>query len=77
MADSMASHTALDGAVLWIEGARAYAHGNSTGAVAVFRAFQRAPLGVIASVAWLCAPGDQFPDAKLLMFKSSAIGRRG
>jgi hypothetical protein len=32
---------------------------------------------IASSAAWLCAPGDQFPDAKLLMFKSSAIGRRG
>eukprot|EP01044_Picomonas_judraskeda_P000321 COSAG03_NODE_14_length_22296_cov_10.813128_11_plen_154_part_00 len=41
-ADLAASHTGLDGAVLLIEGARTRAHGITTGAVAVFRAFQRA-----------------------------------
>ena len=44
--DPMASRTALGGAVLSIEGARTHAHGISTGAVAVFRAFQRAQPGV-------------------------------
>ena len=45
-ADLAASHTGLDGAILSIEGARTHAHGISTGAVAVFRAFQRAQPGV-------------------------------
>ena len=45
-ADLAASHTGLDGAILSIEGARTHAHGISTGAVAVFRAFQRAQRGV-------------------------------
>ena len=43
-ADVAASHRALDGAILLVEGARTNAHGISTGAVAVFRAFQRASL---------------------------------
>ena len=38
-ADLAASHTGLGGAILLIEGARTHAHGISTGAVAVFRAF--------------------------------------
>eukprot|EP01043_Picozoa_sp_COSAG02_P076368 COSAG02_NODE_16186_length_1106_cov_1.078451_1_plen_70_part_00 len=46
VADPMTSHTALDGAVLLIEGARTHALGISTGAVAVFRAFERAQPGV-------------------------------
>ena len=45
-ADLAASHTGLDGAILSIEGARTDAHAISTGAVAVFRAFQRAQPGV-------------------------------
>ena len=55
-ADLAASHTGLDGAILLIEGARTHAHGISTGAVAVFRAFQRAQPGVDRSRAG--APDD-------------------
>jgi hypothetical protein len=43
-ADVATSHRALDGAVLPIEGARTHAHAISTGALAVFRAFQHAQL---------------------------------
>ena len=39
VADPMASHAGLGGAVLLIEGARTHDPGISTGAVAVFRAF--------------------------------------
>ena len=41
-ADLVVAHRALDGAVLSIEGAPTYAHAISTGAVPVFRVFQRA-----------------------------------
>ena len=43
---AVAAHRAPNSAVLSIEGARTYAHAISTGAVAVFRAFQRAQPGV-------------------------------
>ena len=45
-ADLAASHTGLGIPVLAIEGVRAHASAISTGAVAVFRAFQRAQPGV-------------------------------
>jgi len=65
VADPMASHTALNGAILSIEGARTHAHGIITGAVAVFRAFQRAQPGVDRSRAG--AAPDQFaPTMQLL-----------
>ena len=75
-ADLAAAHTGLDGAILLIEGARTHAHGISTGAVAVFRAFQRAQPGVDRSGArWrsrsIC------PLFVLLMFMYTTVGRRG
>ena len=61
--DPMTSRTALSGAVLSIEGARTHAHGISTGAVAVFRAFQRAQPGVDRSrgIVALCNAPDNLP----------------
>jgi hypothetical protein len=44
-ADVVASHRPLDGAVLPIEDARTHAPAISTGALAVFRAFQHAQPG--------------------------------
>ena len=61
-ADLAASHTGLDGAILSIEGARTDAHAISTGAVAVFRAFQRALPGVHWIARGAGAPHRALPD---------------
>ena len=72
-ADLAALHTGLNDATLLIEGARTHAHGISTGAVAVFRAFQRAQPGVDRSAPRAAAALR--PNAALLeiicLFKAS------
>ena len=59
-ADLAAAHRALGGLVLSIEGARTYAHAISTGAVPVFRAFQRSQPRVARSVSPPLAPRFNF-----------------
>ena len=74
VADPMASHTALNGAILSIEGARTHAHGIITGAVAVVRAFLRAQPGVDRSRAG--AAPDQFaPTMQLHGSYTVRLGR--
>ena len=76
-ADLAASRTGLDGAILLIEGARTYAHGISTGAVAVFRAFQRAQPGVdrsrgivaLCNAPTICPDLGSLPHLIMLMFR--------
>ena len=75
VADPMASHTALNGAILSIEGARTHAHGISTGAVAVFRAFQRAQPGVDRSRAG--APDDLWINLPLATRLRPAVIEQG
>jgi hypothetical protein len=75
--DPMTSRTALSGAVLSIEGARTHAHGISTGAVAVFRAFQRAQPGVdrsrgivaLCNAPTICPDLGSSPHLIMLMFR--------
>jgi hypothetical protein len=76
VADLMASHITLDGAALLIEGARNPAPGISTGAVAVFRAFQRARHGRGSPAAAPCVPSMHTGVCCLYVYIYCAFGWR-
>ena len=70
----VASRRALNRAILPIEGARTHAPAISTGALAVFRAFQPAQPGPPAR-AWLCSdrPPLDYDDLSVSLLPRTAV----